>query len=321
MKNSMKKQDTAFIFPGQGSQAVGMGRDIFEEFTEAKNVFAEVSDAIRLNIAKLIFESNEEELKKTENTQVALFTTSIAFLKVLEKEIGKKCEDLVQVVAGHSLGEYSALCASGSISISQGAYLLRKRGEFMASAFPTGGAMLAVIGLLEAEVEEVINLAKEDKSLVIANDNCDGQIVLSGNIEAIERASKLSKEKKAKMCIKLDVSGPFHSPLLKDAESKMQEELLKAEISLPKISVINNVDVNYYTSVEEIRSLLAKQITSKVRWRETMLKMEVDGIKNVIEIGSGKVLTGLFKRTTKSINLYNVFNVLSLKEFISILNK
>lgn len=297
---------TAFVFPGQGSQKLKMGQELFNSYPEAKAVFEEASEAIALNIPNLIFGEDEAILKKTENTQVCLMVVSIAVLRVLEKEMGKKLPEMADVLAGHSLGEYSALCAAGAISLKDTSIILRKRGEFMASAMPSGGGMLAVIGLSEEKLEEVILKAKEAEILVIANDNSNGQIVLSGNEAAIERAGKIAKEMGAKMAVKLEVSGPFHSPLLLKASEKMKDALNEIEIKMPEIPVINNVNVEVYSSVSEIREILAKQVVSKVRWRETMLKMEESGVKTAIEIGSGKVLSGLFKRTCKEIQTFSV---------------
>lgn len=310
---------TAIVFPGQGSQKLKMGQELFNSYAEARQVFEEVSDSLNFKISEIIFGEDDSLLKKTENTQVCLMAVSVAITRVFEKKLGKKIKDIANVLAGHSLGEYSALCISGAISLKSAAIILRKRGEFMASCMPSGGAMLAVIGLSEEKLEEVILKAKENEILVIANDNSNGQIVLSGNENAILRAEKHAKEMGAKMAIKLEVSGPFHSPLLQNASEKMVQALNEISIQMPEIPVINNVNVEEYSSVSEIREILAKQVVSKVRWRETMLKMEADGIKTIIELGSGKVLSGLFKRTCKEIQCFSAETESEIENIIKIL--
>ena len=300
------KKNIAFVFPGQGSQFAGMGLQIYKNFQEARLVFEEVDEALQFNLSKTIFEGTEEELRKTENTQPALMATSIAVLRVLEKQSGKKAQDIAKVMAGHSLGEYSALCASSAISLKDTAIILRKRGQLMASCMPFGGGMLAIIGLPEEKVEEVIEKAKQNQVLVIANDNAVGQIVLSGEAEAIERAYIISKELGARMAVKLEVSGPFHSPLLNKASEGMEKELLDINFSLPLVPIINNVTVKEYKTIEEIKEILAKQVISRVRFREAILKMQHDGVKIALELGARKVLCGLFKRTAKEIECFNV---------------
>lgn len=314
----IQKSEVSFIFPGQGSQFIGMGKDFATNFPVSKAVFDEVDDTLGVKLSEIIFEGSEAELKKTENAQSGIMAVSIAILKALESETGKKIEGMAGHLAGHSLGEYSALCASGAISLKQTAILLRKRGDFMAKSYK-GGAMLAIIGLEEKAILALIEKVKMGGVLVIANDNANGQIVLSGNEDAIERARLAAIEMKAKMAIKLDVSGPFHSPLLETASFKMKGELERAEISLPKIPVINNVFVQSYTSVAEIKDVLARQITSKVRWRETIIAMENIGIKKTVEIGPGKVLSGLTKRTAPGILSCSINSILSINEFIKTL--
>lgn len=309
----LKKEETAFVFPGQGSQVVQMGFDFYNNFQIAKEVFEEVDDYMNFKLSKIIFEGSEEELRKTENTQSALMATSMAIIKCLEQEVGRKAFDIVNTMAGHSLGEYSALCASESITLKEATILLKNRGLFMANVMPQGGAMLALIGMEEVKILELIEKAKEQEVLVIANDNSVGQVVLSGNDSAIQRAQLLAKEYGAKMAIKLEVSGPFHSPLLHQASLQMKDVLEKINFQKPKCKVLCNVNATYYTNELEIKDLLEKQIISSVKWKDTMLNMEQDGIKNVFEIGAGKVLCGLFKRTAKGINPINISSVEDLK--------
>jgi [acyl-carrier-protein] S-malonyltransferase len=315
----MKNKKIALVFPGQGSQMTKMGLELYQNFKEAKDVFLEVDEALNFSLSKIIFEGTEEGLKKTENAQPALMATSIATLRVLEGLSGKKAKDFSSIVAGHSLGEYSALVTSDSISLKDGAVILRKRGEFMANAMPTGGAMLALIGMTEEKIADLIKTAKDGEVLVVANDNAEGQVVLSGNENAILKAQSLAKEFGAKMAVKLEVSGPFHSPLLANASKQMEEELAKYSIKLPSIQLINNINVEFYQDAKEIPSILAKQITSKVRWKETMLKMQQEGITHAIELGSGKVLCGLFKRTVKEIETANASNKAEVEGLLSLI--
>ena len=316
----MNNKQIALIFPGQGSQTSGMGKDLYDNFKASRDVFEEVDDALGFSLSKIIFEGTEDELKKTENTQPALMATSIATLRALEDLSNMKASYFARVVAGHSLGEYSALVASGSISLKNASIILRKRGEFMANAMPNGGAMLAVIGLEENKVLELIEASKGSLVLVIANDNATGQIVLSGNDEAILKAQSLAKEFGAKMAVKLEVSGPFHSPLLSKASEQMREELAKYSIHLPNIPLINNVNADYYKEQSEMAEILAKQVVSRVRWRETMIKMKEDNVTHAIELGSGKVLCGLFKRTLKEIETFNAGNKAEIENLLNLIS-
>lgn len=311
----LKRETTAFVFPGQGSQAVGMGLDFYNNFNTAKQVFEEVDDVLSYKLSKIIFEGSEAELKQTQNTQSALMAVSIAIIKVMEEETGRKAYEISSVMAGHSLGEYSALCAAGSISVKQAAMLLKNRGQFMADA--TQGSMIALIGMEDEKIKSLIEKAKEGEVLVVANDNSIGQVVLSGNIGAIERANSIAKEYGAKMAIKLDVSGAFHSPLLEEASLKMKQVLEGIEFGEVKCTVLNNVNTLPYETSTQIKSLLTQQITSPVRWKDAMLKMEAIGIEVAVEVGSGKVLSGLFKRTAKNIKTFNISNIVEFKEFLN----
>jgi [acyl-carrier-protein] S-malonyltransferase len=292
------KTKTAIVFPGQGSQVVGMGKDLYENFETAREVFKTVDDILGVNLSKIMFEGPAEELTKTENTQPALMAVSIALVQVLEKDFGKKFSDLCAFTAGHSLGEYSALCAAGAISLAQTAKLLQIRGLEMAKCGEkTQGAMAAILGV-EIEVANAIALeAAQGEICQVANDNSVGQIVLSGSKAAIDRAIEIAKAKGAKRALALPVSGAFHSALMNDAQIAMKAALANAEIKEPVVPVIANVTANIVTNPTEIRDLLARQITGAVRWRETMLFLEQQGVEEVIEIGSGKVLAGLVSRT------------------------
>lgn len=306
---------TALVFPGQGSQAVGMGKDLFENFSSAREVFQKTDEILGVNLSKIMFEGPADELTKTENTQPALMAVSIALTTVLEKEFGKKLEDICQFVAGHSLGEYSALCAAKAISLEETAKLLQVRGREMAKCGEkTQGAMAAILGV---EIEVAHEIAKEaagsNDICQVANDNSVGQVVLSGSKSAIERALEIAKAKGAKRAIALPVSGAFHSELMKDAQEKMQIALAAAKIIEPKIPVVANVTANIVTDPNEIRVLLAKQITGSVRWRETMLFLESQGVEEVIEIGSGKVLAGLVGRTCAGMKSRSIQNTEDLK--------
>jgi [acyl-carrier-protein] S-malonyltransferase len=308
---------TALVFPGQGSQAVGMGKDLFENFASAREVFQKTDEILGVNLSKIMFEGPADELTKTENTQPALMAVSIALTTVLEKEFGKKLEDICQFVAGHSLGEYSALCAAKAISLEETAKLLQVRGREMAKCGEkTQGAMAAILGV-EIEVAQEIarEAAGENDICQVANDNSVGQVVLSGSKSAIERALEIAKAKGAKRAIALPVSGAFHSELMKDAQEKMQIALAAAKIIEPRIPVVANVTAKIVADPNEIRELLAKQITGSVRWRETMLFFESQGVEEVIEIGSGKVLAGLVGRTCAGMKSRSIQNTEDLKAF------
>lgn len=308
---------TAIVFPGQGSQAVSMGKDLFENFASAREVFQKTDEILGVSLSKIMFEGPSEELTKTENTQPALMAVSIALIEVLEKEFGKKITDLCQVVAGHSLGEYSALCAAKAISLEETAKLLQVRGRAMAKCGEkTSGAMAAILGV-EIEVAEAIaSEAAAGEVCQVANDNSVGQVVISGSKVAIERALEIAKSKGAKRAIALPVSGAFHSALMLEAQDEMKIALANAQIKSPLVPVIANVTANLVSDVNEIRRLLAAQITGAVRWRETMLFMEEQGVEQIIEVGSGKVLAGLVGRTCANIKSRSIQNTQDLTEFL-----
>ena len=312
------KNKTALIFPGQGSQAIGMGKDLFENFAHAREVFQKVDEILAINLSKIMFEGPSEELTKTENTQPALMAVSIALITVLEKDFGKKIEDICSLVAGHSLGEYSALCAAKAISLEQTAKLLQIRGLAMAKCgAKTEGAMAAILGVEIAVAEEIAKEAAGENDICqVANDNSVGQVVISGSKSAIMRALEIAKLKGAKRAIALPVSGAFHSALMLDAQSEMKIALEKADIVAPVVPLVANVSADIVANPNQIRDLLTKQITGSVRWRETMLFMESHGIEEVIEIGSGKVLAGLVGRTCPNMKSRSIQNSQDLKDFV-----
>ncbi|NKM25022.1 ACP S-malonyltransferase [Rhizobium laguerreae] len=292
----------AFTFPGQGSQAVGMGKDLAENFAEARAVFEEVDEALGEKLSDVMFNGPEETLTLTANAQPALMAVSIAVVRVLEAK-GLDLKSKVAYVAGHSLGEYSALCAAGSFSLADTARLLRIRGNAMQAAVPVGvGAMAAIIGLEHADVIAVCEEASAIGACQIANDNGGGQIVISGEKAAVEKAAALATDKGAKRAILLPVSAPFHSTLMAPAADAMREALAKVAKSDPVVPVIANVRAAPVTGADEIASLLVEQVTGQVRWRETVEWFARNGVTTLYELGSGKVLTGLARRIDKTIN-------------------
>jgi len=309
---------TAIVFPGQGSQAIGMGKDLYENFATAKEVFQKTDEILGVNLSKIMFEGPADELTKTENTQPALMAVSIALISVLEKDFGKKFSDLCSLTAGHSLGEYSALCAAKAISLEETAKLLQVRGREMAKCGEkTQGAMAAILGVEIDVAQAIAREAAQGDVCQVANDNSVGQIVISGSKAAIDRAIEIAKVKGAKRAIALPVSGAFHSALMLDAQNIMKDALAKAEIKTPIVPVVANVTAQIVSNPDEIRDLLAKQITGSVRWRETMLFMASQGVEEIIEIGSGKVLAGLVGRTCPNLKSRSIQNLEDLKNFIS----
>jgi [acyl-carrier-protein] S-malonyltransferase len=291
----------AFTFPGQGSQAVGMGKDLAEAFPEARAVFAEVDEALGQKLSAIMFEGPEDTLTLTANAQPALMAVSIAVMRILEAR-GLSLKDQVSYVAGHSLGEYSALCAAGTFTLADTARLLRIRGNAMQSAVPVGeGAMAAIIGLEQADVEAICQEASTGGSCQIANDNGGGQLVISGARPAVEVAARFATEKGAKRALMLSVSAPFHSALMGPAADAMREALAAVSVKAPVVPVIANVRAAPVSDPQEIVRLLVEQVTGQVRWRETVEWFAANNVATLYEVGSGKVLTGLARRIDKSV--------------------
>jgi [acyl-carrier-protein] S-malonyltransferase len=297
----------AFVFPGQGSQAVGMGRDLADAFPVARQTFEEVDDALSQRLSKLMFEGPAEELNLTENAQPALMAVSLAVFRVLNDLGMKPLPQIAQYVAGHSLGEYSALAAAGAFSVPDTARLLKRRGRAMQQAVPVGvGAMAAILG---ADLDAAVAIAEEAQAnpdgeaevCQTANDNAPGQVVLSGHKGAVERAIKLAGEKGFRRAILLPVSAPFHCRLMQPAADAMAEALAAATISPLAVPVISNITAAATTTPAEIRRLLVEQVTGMVRWRESVLAMKEAGIDRIVELGAGKVLAGLVKRIDSEI--------------------
>ncbi|MBB2675622.1 UNVERIFIED_ORG: [acyl-carrier-protein] S-malonyltransferase [Rhizobium esperanzae] len=292
----------AFTFPGQGSQAVGMGKDLAENFAEARAVFDEVDEALGEKLSDVMFNGPEDTLTLTANAQPALMAVSIAVVRVLQAK-GLDLKSKVAFVAGHSLGEYSALCAAGTFSLADTARLLRIRGNAMQAAVPVGvGAMAAIIGLEHADVAAVCDEAAATGACQIANDNGGGQIVISGEKAAVEKAAGLATDKGAKRAILLPVSAPFHSKLMTPAAEAMRAALATVAKSDPVVPLIANVRAAPVTGADEIANLLVEQVTGQVRWRETVEWFAGNGVTTLYELGSGKVLTGLARRIDKTVN-------------------
>lgn len=287
----------AFTFPGQGSQAVGMGKALAEAFPAARAVFDEVDSALGQKLSTVIWEGPAEALQLTENTQPALMAMSLATLRVLEAEAGIDLSRDAAFVAGHSLGEYSALAAAGSLSIADTARLLRIRGTAMQKATPVGvGAMAALLGLDYETAVAAADEAAQGQVCQAANDNGGGQVVVSGDKAAVERAVEIAKAKGAKRAMLLQVSAPFHCRLMQPAADAMAEALAKVTVNKPVVPVVANILAGPVTDPDQIRKLLVEQVTGTVRWRESVAYMAAHGVTHFLEIGSGKVLTGLVKR-------------------------
>lgn len=288
----------AFIFPGQGSQAVGMGKALADASPAARAVFAEVDEALGQKLSQLMWEGPEAELTLTENAQPALMAVSLAVIRVLEAEHGLKLQDIAKFVAGHSLGEYSALAAAGTFSLADAARLLKTRGRAMQAATPVGtGAMAALLGLDLADAVAVAEAAAQNEICQAANDNAPGQVVVSGHKAAVERAVVIAKEKGAKRAVMLQVSAPFHCALMQPAAEAMAKALANTPMRPPTVPVFSNVLAAPLSDPEEIRKALVAQVTGTVRWRESMAAMAAQGVKLFCEAGAGKVLSGLVKRT------------------------
>lgn len=296
----------AVTFPGQGSQAVGMGASLIEGSKAAKAVFDEVNEALGEDLTSVILEGPEDKLTLTANAQPALMAVSIAALRAME-ERGFSLKEKASFVAGHSLGEYSALCAAGAFSITDTARLLRIRGNAMQAAVPAGeGAMAAIIGLEHSDVEAICTTAANSGACQIANDNGGGQLVISGTKASVDEAVALASEKGAKRALLLPVSAPFHSSLMQPAAEAMQEALSEVKISDPIVPLVANVTAAAITDADEIRDRLVEQVTGQVRWRESIDWMGANGVTHLMEVGSGKVLSGLARRINRDLSSVNV---------------
>ncbi|WP_273756474.1 ACP S-malonyltransferase [Bartonella sp. MM73XJBT] len=310
---------TAFIFPGQGSQLVGMGKVLTEQFVAARMVFEEVDEALGEKLSDIIFEGPADVLTLTANAQPALMAVSMAVIRVME-QLGLNIKEKVKFVAGHSLGEYSALCAAGTFSLTDTAKLLRIRGNVMQAAVAVGeGSMAALIGLSEEDVEEICETVSKQGLCQIANDNGGGQIVISGEAKAVETAVEVASKKGAKRALLLPVSAPFHSLLMQPAADAMKKALLTVNKMVPLVPLVANVSVAPETDPERIIALLVQQVTGRVRWRETIEWMGSNGIDTLFEVGSGKVLTGLARRINKDIKGLTVGTVEEIEAALQVL--
>jgi len=302
----------AILFPGQGSQYIGMGSDFYKKFDSVKKTFDIIDKTLGFSLTNIILEGPEDELKLTKNTQPAIMTIGVCIFNVLNREFNLNLNS-AKFFAGHSLGEYTALVCSGSLTVERAAYLLHERGKSMQDAVPPGeGAMLAILGMNIQEVENQINQLPKDEICEIANDNSYGQVVVSGKKKAIEILSNILKEKKKKGII-LPVSAPFHSSLMKKASENMKDKIENTTFLKPKPNIISNVTAKEETDVNRIKPLLIDQITSRVRWKESVEYMIKNGVKNFLEIGPGKVLSGLVKKINREVKISNISSIEDIK--------
>ena len=290
----------AFVYPGQGSQAVGMGADLAQAFVTARDVFHEVDEALKQNLSKLMWEGPESDLVLTENAQPALMAVSMAVARILEKDGGKPLTGLATHVAGHSLGEYSALAAAGALQLADAARLLKLRGQSMQKAVPVGvGAMAALLGIELGPAQEACKEAAQGEVVAVANDNGGGQVVVSGHKDAVERAIEVAKTKDCKRGILLPVSAPFHCSLMQPAADAMKAALETVSLMTPRVPLVANVLAAEVTEPTAIKQRLVEQVTGLVRWRESVLYMKSQHVEMLVECGSGKVLSGLVRRIDK----------------------
>jgi [acyl-carrier-protein] S-malonyltransferase len=296
----------AFVFPGQASQAVGMGAELAAAYAAARELFEEVDDALAQRLSKLMFEGPEDELMLTENAQPAIVAVSLAVVRVLEREGGIRLPEKGRFVAGHSMGEYSALGATGAFSVVDAVRLVKRRGQAMQRAVPVGeGAMAALIGLDLDSAREVAEAAAEDEVCAPANDNAPGQVVLSGHRAAVERAVEIAAQRGARRAIMLPVSAPFHCSLMAPAAEVMAEALAEVAMPLPSLALVANVTAAPVEDPESIRGFLVQQVTAMVRWRESVLRMKEEGVETLIELGTGKILSGLIRRIDRDLQVAN----------------
>lgn len=308
----------AFIFPGQGSQAVGMGKELAENFETAREVFQEVDEALGQKLTKLMWEGPAEDLQLTENAQPAIMAVSLAVARTLEKEGNFKLADKAKFVAGHSLGEYSALAAAGAFTLADTARILKLRGQAMQRAVPVGqGAMAVLLGLEFDAAAEVAKEAAQGEVCQAANDNGGGQVVVSGAKAAVERAIEIAKTKGAKRSMLLPVSAPFHCALMQPAADEMAKALETLAITAPSVALVANVTASRVADPATIRKLLVEQVTGMVRWRESVLYMEAQGVTDFIELGAGKALAGMVKRIAAEPKLASVGTPADVETFLS----
>ncbi len=296
----------AFVFPGQASQVVGMGAGLATAFPAARELFEEVDDALSQRLSKLMFEGPEDQLTLTENAQPAIVAVSLAVVRVLEREGGIRLAQKGRFVAGHSMGEYSALGATGALSVADAVRLVKRRGQAMQEAVPVGeGAMAALIGLDLDTAREVAEAAAEGEVCTPANDNAPGQVVLSGDRAAVERAVEIAADKGARRAIMLPVSAPFHCSLMAPAADVMAEALAEVVMPPPSLTLVANVTAAPVEDPDSIRSLLVQQVTAMVRWRESVLRMKEEGVETLVELGAGKILSGLIRRIDRDLQIAN----------------
>jgi [acyl-carrier-protein] S-malonyltransferase len=307
----------ALVFPGQGSQAVGMGRDLAEAFPVARHLFQEIDDALKQKLSRLMFEGPESDLTLTENAQPALMAVSLAVLRILETVGGFDLARKTSFVAGHSLGEYSALAAARAFALPDAARLLKRRGQAMQEAVPVGeGAMAAILNLDLEIVREIAAAAEQGEVCSVANDNAPGQIVVSGDKTAVERAMALAAERGSRRSILLPVSAPFHCRLMAPAAEIMREALAAVSVASPSVALVANVSAKAERQPDEIRRLLVEQVTGLVRWRECVLYMKEQGVDTIVEIGAGKVLCGLVRRIDRDLVASSVQNPADIETFL-----
>ena len=302
------------VFPGQGSQKIGMGKDLSDNFVEAREVFEEVNESLNFDLTKIMWGDNEKDLSLTSNAQPALMACGIASFRVLSKLTGKKLPDLANFVCGHSLGEYTAMTVAEVFSLQECSKLLRLRGDAMQKAVPVGkGAMAAFIGTDIKTVEKILEKVQSYGICDIANDNSDVQVVISGDLDAVENAISLSKEYGIKRAIVLPVSAPFHCRLMQPAQSIMEEALNNLGFQKPLVPIVSNINAQSETDPIKLKENLINQVTGTVKWRETMLLASELGVQKITELGSGKVLTGIAKRMIENVNTLNIENAADLE--------
>jgi [acyl-carrier-protein] S-malonyltransferase len=307
----------ALVFPGQGSQSVGMGRELAEAFPVARHLFEEIDDALKQNLSRLMFEGPESDLTLTENAQPALMAVSLAVLRILETEGGFDLVRNASFVAGHSLGEYSALAAARAFAVPDAARLLKRRGRAMQEAVPVGeGAMAAILNLDLDTVREIAAAAEQGGVCSAANDNAPGQVVVSGDKEAVERAMALAAERGSRRSVLLPVSAPFHCRLMAPAAEVMRDALAAVTVASPVVPLVANVTAKAEREPDEIRRLLVEQVTGMVRWRECVLYMKEQGVDTIVEIGAGKVLSGLVRRIDRDLAASSVQNPADIEAFL-----